>query len=194
VRRDALADAGVAVLAQDDWDRCHAIYEALLASPWYAALGSHSTQVTALWVDGDTDIACKARPDILAADTILCDLKVCRQATPDVYLRACVSLYHPQQLAWYARGLAANGVNVRERWVLAVHPEPPHEVTAYRMTPDLCEWADKVVESRMLYYEECKVANSWPSGMGEIDVPLPEWAQAGIAGQIDEDNPILVED
>jgi len=185
-RRDELAAAGVRVLSEADWDRAHAIYHAVQASPWWSSLEDVWTQTTVLWDDLDLGIRCRARPDILAyAGRILCDLKVCRQAIEGEYQRRCVSLYHPQQLAWYARGLAEVGYEVRERVILAVHPEPPHEVTAYRMSAELNAWADAAVLDRATFYAECVRSQSWPAGNAEVEVPLPEWARVNEQNRVD---------
>jgi len=175
-RRDELEGAGIRILAQPDYDRAMSIFHALQAFPWWADLPDVCAQSSVLWTDPENEIPCRARPDILAdGGRILCDLKVCREAAQNVYPRRSVMLWHPQQLAWYARGLEEAGVHVEERYILAVHPDPPHEVTAYKMSAELNGWADGIVAERLGYYAECVKANNWPSGVPEVEIGLPNW-------------------
>lgn len=178
------------VLKQPDYDRAFRVWDALQAHPWWQRFADRkpATQQTLVWRDMETDLVCKGRPDACALDdagSILMDLKVTREACQNVYPRKCVSLWHPQQLAWYAAGYEEHGVHVTERWILAVHPEPPHEVTAYRMSDDLNAWADRVVYERHQTYAHCVAQDWWPAGDYEVTVPLPDWATIGPKVEID---------
>jgi hypothetical protein len=192
-RRDELAAAGIEVLSQADWDRAGAIADAVRDHPWWKSLTFCRYQTSVDWLDAGH--ACKGRPDVIARHNgklILCDLKVCRQAAQSEYPRACASLWHPQQLAWYSRGLLANGMEIEEEWIMAVHPLPPHEATAYRISAGMRAWAAQEVEKRYAKWCECAERAEWPAGEAEVTVDAPAWAEAQmLAAQFDEEGNLL---
>ena len=180
------------VLSTDDYDRALNIFHAVQAHPWWQAFQPtiSGVQETLVWEDAESGILVKGRPDARGG-SILMDLKVTREAAQSVYPRKCVGLWHPQQAAHYAQGYAELGVEITERWILAAHPEPPHEVTAYIMSPDLNKYADRTVRNRMERLADYMHLNSWPPGVPEVEVPLPDWINPGV--EI-EDDPIYVEE
>lgn len=191
-RAAEVAELGLTVISEADYARAHAIAAAVERHPWWQALEDRQHELTALW--SEDGVPCKARPDLVATlrgRRILADLKVCREGTQDIYERACLRLWHPQQGAWYARGLRSCGVEVAERWIFAVHPEAPHEATAYRITGGLCAWADETVDGRFAHYVECLVGQSWPVGADEVDVPLPDYL---MSDEVDLPDDVDVED
>ncbi len=171
------ADIGLSVVGPDAWTAAETMASRLMGHPFWQALENPQMEVSVVW--DDDGFPCRARADCIArlrGESVLIDVKVCRQAAQSVYPRQAISLWHPQQLAWYASAFAAFGVIFDRRYILAVHPEPPHEVTAYLMGEDLNEWAGRVVEARYELYSECVRLDAWDAGPSEIEVGLPPWA------------------
>ena len=174
-RRDLLAESGLTVLDADDYHRARTIAASVRLHPFWGALKDARYQQT-VYVEGSPGR--KARPDILATygtGLAVVDIKVCRQASQDIYPRACWGLWHPQQLAWYADCLRLAGENVVSSWTLAVHPQEPHEVTAYQMSDAMMKVALEVVLRREEKYADCVASGVWPDGDELVVVEPPEW-------------------
>ncbi len=192
-QRADYAARGVTVLDAEDYERGMAVVAAVRAHPVWADLSDIRLQTTVVW--RDMALLCKARPDILAVrrnKLVLLDLKVCRDNSESVYPRKCLSLWHPQQLAWYCRGLFACGEPVARCGTLTVHPEPPHEVTLYWMSRELTAYAETVVEKRLAIAQHCAAQGAWPAGPAEVTVPAPLWAEDEMMeSQFNEDGEAL---
>lgn len=185
-RTAALLSAGIAPVPTLDYERAEDIVKAVRAHPFWSDLRDMRTQVTA-YIEANPGSKC--RPDILAnyqGRPVLVDLKVCRQATQDLYPRSCWSLWHPHQLAWYRDILRSLGHEVDLCYILAVHPQPPHEVTAYEMTDAMLDAASVVVEKRADAYADCVASGVWPHGEPTMVVDPPAWALPDEVSLFDE--------
>lgn len=125
--------------------------------------------------------------DILQAEGDLGDLKSTRSTNPEAFKRQCFNMLYAQQLAFYRRGAIANGIKVRDLFILGVENRAPYEVVELVLTEDLIAHADR---SLTLWFEDlrrnmlaCPEPTSiydWP-GYAEASVTwdVPPWMKAG---------------
>jgi hypothetical protein len=139
------------------------------------------------WIDPDTQLRCKCRPDAVTKERVLLDLKTCRDPSPRGFGRQAAQFHYHAQMAFYKAGLVANGVHPARVVLIAAQSVEPYDVAVYGLTAEhlaaghaLCaKWLDMV--------EECTERNVWPGvAAGEVlDLDLPNWAMG------DEDPELL---
>ncbi len=120
------------------------------------------------WVDDATGIACKGLVDHLypvgieGAKVVLCDIKTTRSAHPDEFARDAKKYGIALQLAFYARGLRANGLDPVGFVIMAVEKTPPYISQAYEITFEAVEAADRLISEHLYKLVECQDQNVWP--------------------------------
>lgn len=166
------------VLSGDEWDRVRAVRDAVHAHPVARALLRQETrrEVSMLWTDERTGLDCKGRIDIYAGET-LGDCKITRDAHPHRIERFIANGTH-RQAAMYFRGLRALGREASDFVVVAVEPEPPHEVAVYLLDPHAIRTGEEHVRRLLKQYAECVASGSWPGyGRDLQTISVPVWAQ-----------------
>lgn len=89
-----------------------------------------ASEVTALWVDKETGLDCKARFDYLQAGFVI-DVKTTRDASRDAFARDAYRFMYDIQAAHYLEAALANGIQSPVFTFIAVESDPPHELRPY---------------------------------------------------------------
>jgi len=98
-----------------------------------------------LWFERDFGIECKGLPDAYGAE-ILLDVKTWAprgRFTPEAFMREAVSRRYLGQLGFYARGLAANGVQIKRWMFLVCQSTAPHESFVVELEENAIEYGEK---------------------------------------------------
>jgi hypothetical protein len=105
--------------------------------------------------------ACAGRPDVLG-DGFVTEVKTTSNAEPSWFARAAIKMNYHAQLAHYAMGARANGMDVREAWIVAVETSSPFNVTILHVSPaDLLE-GEAILRSWVDRIEACERSGVWP--------------------------------
>jgi len=180
VRAEADA-AGVTVLTEDEWDDAFGAAAAVLANPYAAAyLKSGLKEASFTWTDPGTGLLCKGRID--HAGSHLVDLKTAARIDQRTFAAAAARLGYHSQLAYYADGLAANGIKVdAEPILIVVQSSMPHDVIVYRIPPHVIEAGRAEYQRLLALLKHCRETNTWPGAApdGPIEFELPAWATTG---------------
>lgn len=150
--------------------------DALRADPHAGPLirGGFAEQLIT-WTDEATGIECRGRVDHV--NGCLSDLKTSRTINPRQFAASAVRLGYHAQLAFYADGLAANGIYLQgPPCFIVVENAPPYDVAVL-----FCE-AEDIAAGRKLYREcldklaECRATDIWP-GVAPTPqrIQLPGW-------------------
>jgi len=127
------------------------------------------------WTDPDTDLLCKSRVDNY--NTRQVELKTTsRGVNPDKFDRAArENLYHAQ-CAFYADGLAANGIEVEGSSIVAVSMKAPYSVVVMDYDDDYIGIGRAIYKRLLKLYAKCLDADEWPGYATEV-VTLypPQW-------------------
>lgn len=167
----------VEVVPRDLFELASSMTKALLADEHAGPMiqGGYAEQLVT-WTDARTGIECRGRIDHI--NGCLSDLKTTRSIEPRAFAASAVRLGYHGQLAFYADGLAANGVMLSELpAIIAVENAPPHDVAVYQF-----ELAD-IAAGRALYRRaldtlaRCRRLDQWPGVAGgeRVRIALPEW-------------------
>lgn len=146
-----------------------------------ALLGVGRPEVSAFWVDEDTSIGCKCRPDWVAPagdGVILIDVKTCQDASPLAFPKSVARFGYHLQAAWYVDGYAkASGKPVLGFVFAAVEADYPHAAAAYMLDDESLERGRAECRRLLALYRHCLVQDEWPGYPQTIQpIGLPAWA------------------
>lgn len=172
------------IVAADDYAITQMQIKALQDVPEIAVLLREAkTEVSVFWVDPDTGVYCKARPDLVqktgAARVRLGDLKAVADDTPEGFARAVARFGHHRQQVHYKRGVElAMDVVVEDFVFVAVSAAPPVLAVPYRLVQEVIDQGEEEVSELTAFYADCIRNNSWPAYTpGERMIDLPKWAK-----------------
>jgi PDDEXK-like domain of unknown function (DUF3799) len=171
------ANADRTILRADEYAYCLEIRDAVRAHPVAKhLLEAGEAEKTILWTDDATGLACKGRIDWLNGIG-LCDLKTTADLDPLRFGATAARMGYHCQLAFYRRGLAANGVQAPVK-IMAVEKSAPYDTAVFTLDEDTLYAGDEEVSELLRRVVECRAANAWPGrfGDGEAPLTLPAWA------------------
>ena len=174
--------AGKIILSADDYKRAARCASAVFASPAWGLVSRNSGIVEAslLWMDMQSGVPCKARPDLMSADGMVCfDLKTTANAAREDFARQLWNLRYDIQAAFYMDGMHATNDVMPAHFVWAcVEVEPPHGVAWYRMGHSDLEIARADIHNAAYRYAQCKATDTWPGYPDAVqEIRLPAWAR-----------------
>ena len=147
-----------------------------------AALKVGKPEVSAYWIDPETGMLCKCRPDFVHevgdAGVILVDVKTCGDARPSEFARQIARMRYHVQNAFYGDGYAiASGRPVLGFLFASVEMEYPHAASAIMLDEDSIEQGRKDYRRALDTYANCKIGGEWPGYGSEVHLTrLPGWA------------------
>ena len=188
----ALENAGKTILKPDHTltidTVCKALGENILGDPDYSALFTGIKEHSFYWVDKETGVLCKCRPDIIAPNAgIITDLKVVEDASFKAFENTLAKQLYFLQAAYYLDGVNACLEQSGNSWFtapdsfvfVAVERELPNGIGKYSLE----EGSAALKEGRRLYkkalelYAHCVRSNEWKGYSRQIlPLDLPNWA------------------
>lgn len=146
-------------------------------------LANGMAEMSGFWIDQETGIECKCRPDFLsmAGETVtgIVDVKTCCDASADGFARAIATLGYDVQAAFYRDGLKALTGRTAPFYFIAVEKEPPFAVAAYKASDEVIEVGRAKYRGALQLLKWCRENDRWPAYQpsGEIEtINLPRWA------------------
>lgn len=156
---------------------------ALAADPDLAELlATGYSECSIFWIDEDTGVYCKARPDhvhpVDKHTVRLLDLKTTADESPSGFGRQAARMGYHRQTAHYKCGFeTATGMKVQEFVIGAVTNVPPVLAVPYILPDDLAEQARDERRELLELYARCQRENEWPSyGKGYQLLQFPAYA------------------
>lgn len=176
------ANAGRTILKVAEYERCLAIRDSVKRNPLaakYLAVGK--AEVVLTWTDEATGLSCKARVDWLCTVdgvTFLIDVKTSADIEMRRFGNIAVRFGYHAQLAFYLRGLRANGALAvsSEARILAVEAEAPHDAGVFVVDDDTLYAGDAEVSALLARVKVCRETDAWPGQYeGETPLEMPRW-------------------
>lgn len=175
---DAFNAAGLDVVKPELWDRAVSMSTALHADPIAGPMirGGFAEQLVT-WTDKATGIECRGRVDHV--NGCLSDLKTTRSVEPRWFASQAVRLGYHGQIAYYAEGLAANGIALVESPAFVVVENiPPFDVVVLEIDEAALNAGRRLYRACLDRLAECRALDSWPGvsgGARALFVP-PAWS------------------
>jgi hypothetical protein len=146
-------------------------------------LANGLAEMSGFWVDQETGIECKCRPDFLMLEgetiTGIVDVKTCCDASIDGFARAIATLGYDVQAAFYQDGLKALTGRTIPFYFITIEKEPPYAVAAYKASDQVIEVGRAKYRAALQLLKWCRENDRWPTYQpnGEIEeISLPRWA------------------
>lgn len=156
--------------------------QAAAASVWRhpaarRVLRGGKVEVSIQWVDPETHMRCKARPDHLRRSGALTDLKSTTTADSREFGRNAAKLGYHGQLGFYRRGLRVLGYPDAPVRIIAVEQKPPHDVLVYTIPDYVLDAGEQLAVKLMKEVQVWRKRGRWP-GRAADEQPLqfPDWA------------------
>jgi PDDEXK-like uncharacterized protein DUF3799 len=146
-------------------------------------LASGRGEVSIFWIDVETGLYCKARPDWLS-DGVMLDLKTCADESPSGFGRAAARLRYDLQEAHYTAGIRAATKRSADFIFGAVTNKPPVLAVPYVLTDEVRDNARDERDELMRRLAQCQRDNEWPAyGTGVQLLDFPAYMKA--AGEVE---------
>lgn len=160
--------------------------ESLLKIPSVPVLmGDGVEEQAAFWIDEDTGLLCKTKPDWRNDFGLqLLDGKTAQDASPDGFSRVIDTMKYHMQLAMQVDGIKAVTGKDYTAYFLAVEKKAPYCAAVYKLADADLEIGRQLYKSALRIYIACKASNFWPSyselelgSMGIKEISRPYYAQ-----------------
>jgi PDDEXK-like domain of unknown function (DUF3799) len=133
-----------------------------------------------IWVDPDTGVMCKCRPDYIQG-SVIPDLKTCQDASYEAFQRAIIEHRYHVQGAYFIDGVNAVLQDGKKRSfnLIAVEKAPPFAVAVYRLTDDALELGRAIYKEDLIKYKtHIEDPTLWMGYSPKIQgMSLPPWAK-----------------
>jgi hypothetical protein len=149
-------------------------------------LGCGIAEMSGFWVDRESGIECKCRPDwmVTAEDrpdcvTAIVDVKTCVDASADGFSRAIATFGYDVQAAFYQDGIKAITGKTVPFYFITVEKDAPYAVACYKAGDEVIEVGRAKYRAALQLLKWCKDNDQWPAYQpnGEIEtINLPRWA------------------
>lgn len=168
------------ILNPEQWKTIHAMRDALMAHPAANALLTSvpgEAEKSVYWIDKETGVLCRCRPDWWRDDNILVDLKTTEDASPEGFARSIAKFRYDVQDAFYTDGVkAATGKKPKAFVFIAVEKKPPYGVGVYVLDSESREIGRLQYQRDLQVFAECERTGEWPGYGDQIQtITLPAW-------------------
>lgn len=132
----------------------------------------------AFWVDPETGLICKCKPDIyVASENIVIDLKKTAERADAYSFAKSVGTYrYHVQKAFYLEGLAANGITDAQFYFAPISLQLNGGTGVFQLDEETTANGVAQMRSDLALYATCKDNNSWPRLPSQIQtISLKPW-------------------
>ena len=179
---EAAETAGHILLREEELHAILLMRDAIRAHPFASILlapEDGEAEVSISWVDEETGVPCRARPDFLNhAHNVCVDLKTAENASMGAFSRACAQYRYHVQAQMYLSGASAAGVNAQTFIFVVVETDAPWACACYELSPDDLQLGGTLYRVGLRIYRQCLETGVYPGYPEEIRVlELPQWAR-----------------
>ena len=165
--------------------------EAARKQPLFTALFTGGVaESSCYWIDEDTEILCKCRPDYLHYDNIIVDLKSCISASEEDAGRAAHNFGYFISAAFYLDGVAAATGEPTDSFIFAfMEKTRPYATAPYVITEEDITLGRILYKQGLKKLKECTERGDWPGYTTDIiELEIPLWARKRIRAQISKES------
>lgn len=158
-----------------------AIRESRAASRFVNAPGQ--CELSAVWRDSVTGIACKCRFDKLAAlaKPVIVELKSTRNAGPSNFAKDVANLGYAAQAAYYKDAHDKIIGTEAHHVFIAVENSAPYAVAVYMLSDSSMQTGRAEYRRWLDLYADCAASGVWPGYPDKVEIlDMPKWAQRSL--------------
>ena len=136
------------------------------------------------WVEDETGIRCKSRPDFVRdKGNVLVEIKTTKDASPFGFARECATYKYHIQAGFHSIGInAVRGGFPIQNVIIAIENEPPYHVGVYYIPKIDIQQSIEKCKDALEILRDCKQNNKYPgyeihaeNDKGIIELKLPQW-------------------
>lgn len=176
------ANAGKDILTPDMYFLASEMAQAVSENRKAAFLTKGDVEQSYYFTDELTGIECKVRPDcfkVIEGHGFIIDLKSCRSAEPDEFMRDAIKLGYDLQAAMYKTGVEKERGIKCDFVFVAVEKDPPHLINIMQCDDLLITRGMDLFREYLGLYKHCSETGNWFGLNGEYDIlnnlSLPKW-------------------
>lgn len=172
---------GKSIINEEEYAMIKDMARAVLSHPTARELlVDGCAEQTAIWIDEETGIRCKCRPDLVPHGDhgTLVDLKGMAGVAPHEFTRSVVAHGYARQAGMYAEGVyQVTGKIIDIFAFIAVEKEPPYRVEVYTLAKCFLGWGYDEFHRLLRLEKQCREQGFYPhySCPGATDLFLPKY-------------------
>ena len=180
-------NVGKQIITQDEFEQIYDMKASVFSNEYADKLLNGHHEESMYFEDELTNITCKIRPDcykVIGDKVIITDLKSCKSAMPEDFIRDIVKYSYDLQAYMYRLGVAKT-LNVPIDNVsfvfICYEKKEPYLTAIYEVTQDIYDRGEMLFRKYIGMYKYCLDTNNWYGINGHTHEPmtigLPEWAK-----------------
>lgn len=157
------------LLPEEDWLTIQDMAAEVEAHPITRELLKGEHEKSIFWIDPDTGIRCKCRPDCLTeyeGQPLIVDYKTTDSCEDGHFERSCRKYGYRLQAGMYSEGLLESEMVECGFAFIAQEKKPPYAVRVYFCTPEFIGQGYDEFRKLIGLYKWCSDNNSWPGYEG----------------------------
>lgn len=154
------------LITEEDFNVILEMDKAVRANPTAKALlstGQHEVPIT--WMDAETRIMCKCRPDVLTefnGQKYIVDYKTTTSCEGNSFEWSCRKYGYKLQAGMYTEGVFATTLDEYRFAFVAQEKTPPYAVRVYFCDPGFVEEGTALMHDLLSLYKKCSTSGNWP--------------------------------
>ena len=186
------------VIDEETYDQLTAMREVLYATPYVKKLINGEHEKSFFWTDKKTGIKCKCRPDSfgkLGSGNIIVDLKTCKDAETNAFMRDALKYNYDVQAAHYTEGLETIYGNEYAFVFIAQEVKAPYLVNVLQADEYFMKNGREVRDQLLQTYNKCIALDEWPAYMGFAEdktyinsLSIPQWLKNAMDYEAENDS------
>jgi hypothetical protein len=172
------ANPGKEILKSEDAKAITQMVDAAYSHPTVSQyLKGGATEQSFFWIDPETGVRCKARPDYWRPDGIWVDLKTCRNAEEREFAKSVANYGYYRQAAFGMEGVGIVTLKPQVGYVtIAIETEAPHGIGVYILDDQAIDFGRIQFRKGLEIYSKCLKTDIWPGYSTETRaLSLPAW-------------------
>lgn len=173
---------GKSIITQDDFDTIYAMRNSVMSNKYAKALLTGEIEQSYFWTDDITGERCKCRPDVrrmLGDQPCLTDLKSCRSADTESFMRDSINYGYDVQAGQYTEGLYKTTGQTHKFFFVCVEKTAPYLVNILECDELFMRHGTERFRELLGIYAECNRTGNWWGYEGHSGLintlSLPVW-------------------
>lgn len=167
--KDAKAQAeseGKVILKHDDYESVLGMREAAKSHKFakeFLYAGDGITEGSAFWVNPETGVLCKTRPDRFRDDLVTVEIKTTDDASKFWFQRAIAEYRYAVQAAFQLDGMReCIGKSAKYFVIVAIEKKAPYHIMTYVIEPQAVEYGRRQYLKNLEQIKACQFSGVWP--------------------------------
>lgn len=186
------------IITEEEFETIKGMCASVENNKYAKALLNGERERSMYFLDDLTGVLCKVRPDCYKVTTsrklLITDLKSCKSATPEDFMKDIVKYAYDLQSYMYEIG-ASKTLNIEMQDIIfcfiCVEKKAPYLMAIYEITGDVLERGEMLFRKYIGQLKYCRETNNWYGYNGYTHEPmplgLPDWANKTNKGGANDD-------